>query len=83
MILLWPAPDTAPTAPTSDQIKASARARLDASLKEGRTTRQVMLESGKTPSDELCQILWDRKPHSEQQELRYAMWMHGCAGSPQ
>ncbi|WP_073948141.1 hypothetical protein [Streptomyces kebangsaanensis] len=56
VILLWSAPDTAPTAPTSDRIKASAQARPDASLKEGRTTRQVIRESGKTPSDELCQM---------------------------
>ncbi|MEU1595111.1 hypothetical protein ABZ468_20090 [Streptomyces sp. NPDC005708] len=37
VILLWPAPDAAPTAPTSDQIKVSAQARLDAPLKAGRT----------------------------------------------
>ncbi|WP_143626274.1 hypothetical protein [Streptomyces viridosporus] len=35
VILLWPAPDTALT---SDQIKASAQARPDASLKQGRTS---------------------------------------------
>ncbi|MFE4421287.1 hypothetical protein [Streptomyces sp. NPDC056817] len=83
MILLWPAPDTAPTAPTSDQIKASAQARLDASLQEGRTTRQVIEDSDMEPSDELCQAVWDRKPAAERHDLRYAMWMHGCADSPQ
>ncbi|MFF4504807.1 hypothetical protein [Streptomyces sp. NPDC001401] len=82
LILLWPASNAAPAAPTSEQIKASAQARLDAALKAGREARQVMLETGKTPSDELCQAVWDRKPRSEQQGLRYAMWMHGCADDP-
>jgi hypothetical protein len=79
VILLWPAPDTAPT---SDQIKASAQARLEASLDEGRTYRQVLLDDGMEPSDELCQAVWDRKPRADQQELRYAVWMHGCAEAP-
>ncbi|MFE9313341.1 hypothetical protein ACIQCF_38885 [Streptomyces sp. NPDC088353] len=71
-----------PAAPTSEQIKASAQARLDASLDEGRTYWQVILDSGQEPSDELCQAVWDRKPRSEQHSLRYAMWMHGCADAP-
>ncbi|MGW2695751.1 hypothetical protein [Streptomyces sp. NPDC001296] len=39
VILLRPASHTAPAAPTSDQIKASAQARLDHSLDAGRTAR--------------------------------------------
>ncbi|WP_330306208.1 MULTISPECIES: hypothetical protein [unclassified Streptomyces] len=79
VILLWPEPDAAPAQPTSDEIKAAAQARLDASLKAGRTARQAMEETGKWPSEELCQAVWDRKSASDRRTLRYAMWMHGCA----
>ncbi|MEU6010861.1 hypothetical protein [Streptomyces sp. NPDC047453] len=65
VILLRPTSDTAPTAPTSDQIKASAQARLDASLQEVRTTWPVIEDDGKTRSDALCQTLWDCKPAAE------------------
>ncbi|MFB7323428.1 hypothetical protein [Streptomyces sp. NPDC056190] len=83
LILLWPhpdAPDIKP--PTDEQIKASAGARLDASLDEGRTYRQVLLDDGMEPNDESCQAIWDRKARDNQKELRYAMWMHGCADAP-
>ncbi|MFB7571816.1 hypothetical protein [Streptomyces sp. NPDC056165] len=40
-------------------------------------------DSDMEPSDELCQAVWDRKPAAERHDLRYAMWMHGCADSPQ
>ncbi|WP_073949130.1 hypothetical protein [Streptomyces kebangsaanensis] len=83
VVWLWPHPDAShPKPPTDARIKASAQARLDASLDEGRTYRQVLLDDGMEPSDELCQAVWDRKPLAEQQELRYAMWMHGCADAP-
>ncbi|MGI5143697.1 MULTISPECIES: hypothetical protein [unclassified Streptomyces] len=82
VVLLWPGSNSAPAAPTSDQIKASAQARLDASLKAGRTVRQVMVDTGKTPSEELCQAVWDRQTAKEQHSLRYAMWMHGCVDAP-
>ncbi|WP_073947635.1 hypothetical protein [Streptomyces kebangsaanensis] len=81
VIWLWPHPD-APKPPTSEEIKASAQARLDASLDEGRTYRQVLLDDDMEPSDELCQAIWDRKPRANQQELLYSMWMHGCADEP-
>jgi hypothetical protein len=80
---LWSSPNAARQTPTPEQIKVSAQAALDASLRAGSTVRQVMLETGKTPSDELCQAVWDRKPRSEQRGLLYAEWMHGCADAPQ
>ena len=82
VILMWPSADAAPKPPTSDQIKASAQAALDQSLGEGRTARQVITGKGYSPSDELCQAVWDRKPKAEQRALLYAEWMHGCADAP-
>ncbi|MCX4858369.1 hypothetical protein [Streptomyces canus] len=82
VILLWPTPDAEPAAPTSDQIKASAQARLDASLSAGRTVRQQIEASGRTPDDATCQTAWDNQTATERRSLRYAMWMHGCADAP-
>jgi uncharacterized protein YkwD len=79
VILLWPASHSGPAAPTSEQIKASAQARLDASLNAGRAARENIRAVGKTPGDEQCQAAWDNLLDSEQHGLRYAMWMHGCA----
>lgn len=79
-VLLWP---TGKSTPTSDEIKASAQARLDASLLAGRKEQLAILAAGQTPDDALCQKLWDRKTKPEQQELRYAMWMTGCVDTPQ
>lgn len=81
-ILLWPTGKDTPAAPTSEQIKASAQARLDASLLEGRKTQQVIVDKGHTPSDDLCQAVWDRKTHAEQHALLYAEWLTGCADAP-
>ncbi|MER5996850.1 hypothetical protein [Streptomyces viridosporus] len=81
VILLWPA-SHAPAAPTSDQTKASAQARLDASLKAGRTAQEMIHATGKTPDDELCQAAWNNTLRKEQQDLRYSMRMHGCADAP-
>ena len=39
----------------------------------------MIVGKGYTPSDELCQGVWDRKSTAEQQALLYAEWMHGCA----
>lgn len=78
-ILLWPASNEAPAAPTSDQIKASAQARLDDSLKAGRAARANIRAMGKTPDDQQCQAGWDNLLDPERHHLRYAMWMHGCA----
>jgi len=82
-VLLWPTGKDTPAAPTSEQIKASAQARLDASLLEGRKVQLAIVETGQTPSDELCQSLWDRKTTAEQHALLYAQWMHGCVDAPQ
>jgi hypothetical protein len=81
-VLLWPSADATAKPPTSDQIKASAHAALDHSLAEGRTARQVIVGKGYSPSDELCQAVWDRKDKAEQRALLYAEWMHGCADAP-
>ena len=35
--------------------------------------------TGKTPDDELCQAAWNNTLRKEQQDLRYSLWMHGCA----
>ncbi|MGW2700804.1 hypothetical protein [Streptomyces sp. NPDC001340] len=79
VIMLWPASHSAPAKPTSEQIQASAQARLNTSLKAGRTARANIRATGKTPDDEHCQAAWDNLLDSEQHGLRYAMWMHGCA----
>jgi len=73
VILLWP---------TSDQIKASAQARLDASEKAGRTARENLRATGKMPDEAQCQAAWDNLLDSEKRGLRKAMWMHGCADAP-
>ncbi|MFF3406717.1 hypothetical protein ACFYW8_10955 [Streptomyces sp. NPDC002742] len=78
-VLLWPTSDEAPATPTSDQIKASAQARLDASLKAGRAARANIRAVGKTPNGKQCQAAWDNLLDSEQRDQRYAMWMLGCA----
>lgn len=82
VVLMWPSADAASQPPTSNQIKASAQAALDHSLSEGRTARQVIVGKGYSPSDELCQAVWDRKAKAEQRALLYAEWMHGCADAP-
>ncbi|MFJ1529758.1 hypothetical protein ACIOFV_15245 [Streptomyces mirabilis] len=82
VILLWPASHGAPAAPTSDQIKASAQARLDGSLKAGRAARANLQALGKTPDDAQCQAAWDNTLPSEQKSLNSSMWMHGCADAP-
>ncbi|MGW0952817.1 hypothetical protein [Streptomyces sp. NPDC002545] len=83
LIWLWPHPDAPDTKPPTDaQIKASAQARLDASVDEGRTYRQVLLDGEQEPNDVTCQGVWDRKPRDNQKELRYAMWMYGCTHAP-
>ncbi|MGW1027925.1 hypothetical protein ACWD4J_30285 [Streptomyces sp. NPDC002577] len=71
-----------PKPPTSEEIKASAQARVDASLKAGREAREIAVDSAYTPSDELCQAVWDRKTKTEQQALSQSIWMHGCADAP-
>ncbi|MGW0422421.1 hypothetical protein [Streptomyces sp. NPDC003015] len=83
VILLWPTPDAAAAAPTSDQIKASAQARLDASLSAGRAARQQIQAAGKTPDDAMRPATWDNQTATERRGLRYAMWMHGCADTPE
>jgi hypothetical protein len=80
--LAWGPAKDSPAAPTSEQIKASAQARLDASLLEGRKVQLAIVETGQTPSDELCQALWDGKTTAEQHALLYALWMHGCVDAP-
>ncbi|MGW9032606.1 hypothetical protein ACWGQ5_53450 [Streptomyces sp. NPDC055722] len=82
VILLLSGCSSASAAPTSDQIKASAQARLDASLKAGRAARENIQALGKTPDDAQCQAAWDNLLPSEQKGLNSSMWMHGCADAP-
>ncbi|MCZ1001141.1 hypothetical protein O1M63_28805 [Streptomyces mirabilis] len=82
-VLAWPTAKPAPGPPTSDEIKASAQAALDSSKQAGREAQQVILGKGYTPSEELCQAVWDRKTKAEQHDLLYTMWMIGCADTPQ
>ncbi len=77
-VLLWPGSDEAPTAPTSQQIKASAQARLDASTDAGRVARANLKATAKTPSEETCQAAWDNLLPSEQKPLLRGTWMHAC-----
>ncbi|MGW1622278.1 hypothetical protein [Streptomyces sp. NPDC002172] len=79
VILLLSGCSSAPAAPTSDQIKASAQARLDASEDAGRTARENLRATGKTPDETQCKAAWDNLLDSEKQGLRQGMWMHGCA----
>lgn len=81
--MLWPSSSSAPAEPTSEQIKASAQARLDVSLKAGRIARENIRAAGKKPDGEQCQAAWDNLLDSEQQGLWYSMWTHGCADAPQ
>ncbi|MCW2874163.1 hypothetical protein [Actinacidiphila oryziradicis] len=81
-VLLWPTPAAPTHEQISEQIKASAQARLDASLLEGRKAQLAIVETGQTPSDELCQELWDRKTKAEQPGLWWANWITGCATAP-
>ncbi|MCT9003571.1 hypothetical protein [Streptomyces rhizosphaerihabitans] len=80
-ILLWPASNKAPAEPTSEQIKASAQARLDSSLKAGRDERANILAVGKTPDEVQCQAAWENLLDVEQHELRRTMWMIGCVNA--
>ncbi|MEU6318149.1 hypothetical protein [Streptomyces sp. NPDC047009] len=82
VILLLSGCSSAPAAPTSDQIKASAQARLDASMESGRYAQENIRAVGGTPGDATCQAQWDNLFHSEQHSLLYAMWMHGCVDAP-
>ncbi|MGW5587098.1 hypothetical protein [Streptomyces sp. NPDC003857] len=79
VILLLPGCNSAPAAPTSDQIKASAQARLDASLEGGRYWRTNLRALGQTPGDATCQAAWNNLLDSEQKGLSYGTWMHACA----
>ena len=83
VVLLWPGGSSKPPAPTSDEIKASAQARLDASLLAGRKEQLAILATGETPSDDLCQKLWNRKSAADKAQLLYPMWLTGCADTPQ
>ncbi|MGI5139317.1 MULTISPECIES: hypothetical protein [unclassified Streptomyces] len=79
VILLLSGCSSAPAAPTSDQIKASAQARLDASVESGRYARENLRATAKTPGDATCQAAWDNLLDSEQKGLLYGTWMHACA----
>jgi hypothetical protein len=81
-VLLWPTGGTAHRPPTSDEIKASAQARLDASLPAGRAARANIQALGKTPDDATCQSAWDNTLDSEQRDLSHGMWMVGCTTAP-
>jgi hypothetical protein len=70
---------SAPAEPTSEQIKASAQARLDASRDAARVARANLKATGKTPDETQCQAAWDNLLDSEQKELRRTMWMIGCS----
>ncbi|MFH8772058.1 hypothetical protein [Streptomyces sp. NPDC017958] len=82
VILLWPGSKSAPAAPTSDQIKASAQARLDSSQKAGREARANIQAIGKTPDDESCKAAWDNLLDSDKQGLLHAAWLVGCVNTP-
>ncbi|WP_127357250.1 hypothetical protein [Actinacidiphila soli] len=81
-VVLWPTPAAPTHEQISEQIRASADARAQASLLEGRKAQLAILETGQTPSDELCQALWDRKTKAEQQDLWWANWLTGCSSAP-
>ncbi|MFD3452773.1 hypothetical protein ACFWVC_11360 [Streptomyces sp. NPDC058691] len=78
-----PADKPAPThEQISEQIKASAHARVEASLLEGRKEQLAILQAGQTPSEDLCQARWDRKSTAEQHALVWANWITGCFAAP-
>ncbi|MDX2849335.1 hypothetical protein PV342_12870 [Streptomyces sp. PA03-3a] len=82
VVLLLPGCSSTPAAPTSDQIKASAQARLDASVEDGRYWRANLRATGQNPGDETCQAAWDNKLPEEQKGMDLSMWMVGCATAP-
>ncbi|MEU3340440.1 hypothetical protein [Streptomyces sp. NPDC006668] len=79
ILLLAGCSSAAPAVPTSEQVKASAQARLDASRDAGRVARANLKAVGKTPDETQCQAAWDNLLDSEQKTLRRTMWMIGCA----
>ncbi|MFJ3248494.1 hypothetical protein [Streptomyces sp. NPDC086782] len=83
VMLLLPGCSSAPAAPTSDQIKASAQARLDASLEDGRYWRANLRAMGQTPGEETCQASWDNMLPKEQKGMDLSMWIIGCRDAPQ
>ncbi|MFK0106410.1 hypothetical protein [Streptomyces sp. NPDC091217] len=64
--------------PTSDQIKASAQARLDASTEAGRVARANLKATAKTPGEETCQAAWDNLLPTERRPLLHGTWMQAC-----
>jgi hypothetical protein len=68
--------------PTSDRIKASAQAALDASMLEGRKEQLALLQTGGTPSNSLCRDLWAKKTKAEQAKLLQGAWLAGCVETP-
>ncbi|MEU4094459.1 hypothetical protein [Streptomyces sp. NPDC026673] len=83
VVLLLPGCSSTPAAPTSDQIKASAQARLDASVEDGRYWRANLRAMGQTPGEETCQAAWDNKLPKERKGMDLSMWMTGCRDAPQ
>ncbi|MFF1844522.1 hypothetical protein ACFVW9_22670 [Streptomyces sp. NPDC058217] len=81
-VVLWPTPAAPTHEQISEQIKASAQADLDTSLLDGRKAQLAILNLGQTPSDELCQGLWDRKTSAEQHAMNASAWMVGCRDAP-
>ncbi|WP_329317921.1 hypothetical protein [Streptomyces sp. NBC_01262] len=81
--LAWPNGNTSPAEPDSAEIKASAQARIDASVTAGRKLRLAILQAGQTPSQELCDDLWDRKDEAEQAGLMQSAWLAGCVEEPE
>ncbi|MGW1157749.1 hypothetical protein ACWD48_05885 [Streptomyces sp. NPDC002519] len=82
VVLLWPTAKPAHQ-PTSDEIKASAQASLDASTLEGRKMRLAILNLGQTPSQELCDSMWNKKTKAERHGLLQGAWLAGCIYAPE
>ncbi len=78
ILLLAGCSSSAPTAPTSDQVKASAQARLDASTEAGRAARANLQATAKTPGEETCQAAWDNMLPSERKPVLHGTWMGAC-----
>lgn len=84
ILLLAGCSSAAPTEPASEQIKASAQARLDRSRAVGRMARANIKATGETPDETQCQAAWDNLLDWEQKELLHTMWMQVCVdpGTP-
>ncbi|MFF3493711.1 hypothetical protein ACFYWS_20430 [Streptomyces sp. NPDC002795] len=82
-VLLSGCTDSSPKPPTNKEIKASAQARIDRSLLDGRKAQLAIVQNDITPSGGFCQKLWDKKPKADQKKFTKAAWLSGCVDSPE